>query len=236
MRYNVAPMRVLTPVGLPTFPDPRDAGPEGVVAVGSDLRTERLRAAYRRGIFPWPHDGLPLLWFCPWERAILEFSRLHIGASLAKARRKSDLQFTLDQNFDAVIDGCRRVKRPGQRGTWITPVMQSAYRKLHREGDAHSVEAWSRDGLLVGGIYGVDADGVFCGESMFHLIPNASKLALLFLADHLQARGARFMDIQQMTPHMERMGAREIGQGEFLERLAQEQARSLTLFPKSTPL
>lgn len=214
------------------FPDPRDTGPEGVVAIGADLRPETLRTAYRQGIFPWPHANLPLLWFCPEDRAILSFDHLHVPESLRKARRRTELRFTLDQDFDGVIEACRRAPRPGQEGTWITHAMQHAYRKLHRMGEAHSVEAWSPEGELVGGLYGVDAAGVFGGESMFHRVPNASKLALLFLVEHLQSRGATFMDIQQLTPHMERLGAEEISRDLFLQCLADEQERQLILFPQ----
>ena len=212
------------------FPDPRDTGPEGVVAVGGDLHPDSLRLAYGQGIFPWPHAGLPLLWFCPPERAILDFSRLHVGRRLARIRRASRLTFTIDQAFEQVIAGCRHARRPGQPGTWITPGMEYAYCRLHRDGDAHSVEAWDEAGALVGGVYGVDAGGAFCGESMFHTQPNASKLALLFLVDHLAARGANFMDIQMLTPHMEALGAVEIPRNEFLARLRMAQASGLPLF------
>jgi leucyl/phenylalanyl-tRNA--protein transferase len=213
------------------FPDPRLSSPEGVVAFGGDLHPESLRLAYRQGIFPWPHRGMPLLWFCPPERAVLPFDRLHIPKSLAKARRRSGLHFTLDAAFPRVMDACRRVPRPGQDGTWITSAMYQAYCRLHREGDAHSVEAWDADGELVGGLYGVDSGGTFSGESMFHLVPNASKLALLFFIEHLAERGLDFLDIQQLTPHMAALGAHEIPRAVFLERWAKTQERKLILFP-----
>jgi leucyl/phenylalanyl-tRNA--protein transferase len=214
------------------FPDPRETGPEGVVAAGGDLHPDSLRFAYRQGIFPWPHEGLPLLWFCPPVRAILDFSRLHVGRRLDRIRRASDLTFTIDHAFERVVAGCRHARRPGQAGTWITPGMERAYVRLHRDGDAHSVEAWDENGALVGGVYGVDAGGAFGGESMFHTQPNASKLALLFLVDHLRERGADFLDIQMLTPHMEALGAVEIARDEFLERLRAAQARGLTLFDR----
>ena len=217
------------------FPDPRDTTPEGIVAVGGDLHPDTLRLAYGQGIFPWPHDGLPLLWFCPPERAILDFGRLHVPRRLARIRRQSRLTFTMDRAFPQVIAACRRAKRPGQLGTWITPAMERAYCRLHHEGDAHSVEAWDEAGCLVGGVYGVDAGGAFGGESMFHVEPNASKLALLFLVDHLRARGLDWMDIQMTTPHMEALGAIEVSRPAFLERLARTRARSLSLFPTLRP-
>jgi len=203
---------------------------EDIVAVGDDLRPETLLAAYRRGIFPWPVEGLPLLWFCPVERAVLDFNRLHVPRSLARARRRSTLRFTVDADFPAVLRACAGAPRPGQEGTWITPAITAAYLRLHRLGHAHSVEAW-RDGRLVGGLYGVDVDGAFGGESMFHAEPNASKLVLLFLVDHLRARGLDYLDVQVMTPHLERLGAHTMPRDAFLDRLAVTRARGLALFP-----
>ena len=212
------------------FPDPRQATPEGVVAVGGDLHPETLRAAYREGIFPWPVAGLPLLWFSPPERGVLDFAALHLPRSLRRARRRSRLRLTIDHAFEAVIDACAGTPRPDQDGTWITPAIREAYVRLHRLGIAHSVEAWD-DGRLVGGIYGVDVDGAFAGESMFHAVPDASKLALLHLVDHLAARGLDWLDIQMLTPHMARLGARAIPRDDFLVRLAATRARGLRLFP-----
>lgn len=214
-----------------SFPPPESADEYGIVAAYGDLHPQTLRLAYRSGIFPWPHEGLPLLWFCPPERAILDFAKLHVPRSLAKARRKNLFRFTVDANFLAVISACQEVRRPEQEGTWITPAMKAAYLRLHQTGDAHSVEAWDTDGNLVGGLYGVDGGGVFSGESMFHTVPNASKLALLHLAEHLQGRGLSFIDIQQMTPHMAALGACEIPRADFLRRWHDVQAQKLTLFP-----
>ncbi|MEO5968599.1 MAG: leucyl/phenylalanyl-tRNA--protein transferase [Bdellovibrionia bacterium] len=211
------------------FPNPRLASPEGIVALGGDLEPESLVLAYRQGIFPWPIQGLALAWFCPPERAILEWDRLHRPRSLARFERKKPFQFSLDQNFDKVIFKCSKVPRPGQEGTWITKRMLAAYKAFHQLGHAHSVEVWKED-VLVGGLYGVDAGGVFAGESMFYAEPNASKLAILFLMDYLHSRGSNWMDIQMMTPHMEALGARLISRNEYLEKLAQDQARSLCLF------
>ena len=213
------------------FIPPRQAGKAEVVGIGDDLTAETLLWAYGQGIFPWPMDDYPLLWFCPPQRAVLDFDRLHIPARLARARRRSDLTFTLDTAFDRVIAACRRSPRPGQDGTWITPAMQSAYSTLHRLGHAHSAEAWDAEGALVGGLYGVGTGGVFSGESMFHRVPNASKMALLFLCEHLQERGLSWIDIQVLTPHLAALGAQEIPRDEFLDRIEAEQSRRLVLFP-----
>ena len=212
------------------FPDPRLASPKGIVALGGDLEPESLILAYHQGIFPWPIQGLPLAWFCPPERAILEWEHLHKPRSLARFERKKPFQFSLDRSFDQVIAECSKVPRPGQEGTWITKKMLVAYKRFHKLGHAHSIEVW-RDGVLVGGLYGVDAKGVFVGESMFHVEANASKLAILFLMDYLHSRGSNWLDIQVMTPHMESLGARMVSRDEYLEKLAQEQAaRSFPLF------
>jgi leucyl/phenylalanyl-tRNA---protein transferase len=212
-----------------SFPDPRDATPEGVVAVGGRPEPEFLVEAYRRGIFPWPVEGYPLLWFSPPERAILEFDRLHVARSLARERRRTRLAFTVDRAFGRVIRACAAVERAHEDGTWITPAMIRGYDALHRLGRAHSVEAWEGD-ELVGGVYGVDAGGAFAGESMFRLRPNASKLALLFLVEHLRARGLDWLDVQVLTPHLEALGARLVPREEFLERLARALRRGLKLF------
>ena len=213
---------------MSTFPDPRYA-PSDVVAMGEDLRVETLREAYRKGIFPWPHEGVPLPWFSPRRRAVIFFDELHVGRSIQKAAKRSRFIFTIDQAFGRVIRSCSKVPRPEQDGTWIAPSIVAAYTRFHAAGDAHSIEAWE-DGELVGGLYGVDAGGVFTGESMFHVRPNASKLALLFLIEHLRARGAAFIDCQVMTPHMEALGAREITRSRFLDMLAHAQAQGLKLF------
>jgi leucyl/phenylalanyl-tRNA--protein transferase len=202
---------------------------DDIVALGGNLEPTTLREAYRNGVFPWPAEDLPLLWFCPRERAILEYGHLHVGRSLARARRQSDFTFTLDAAFDQVIVNCASEPRPGQDGTWITDDMIEAYVRLHDLGIAHSVEAW-RDGRLVGGLYGVDTDGAFSAESMYYHEPCASKLALLHLLDHLAARGLEWIDIQVMTPHMQRLGARNIPRREFLALLRRTRARGLALF------
>ena len=202
---------------------------DDIVAAGGDLAPATLLRAYRSGIFPWPVEGLPLLWFCPHERAILDFAEVHVGRRLARTRRRSALRFTVDAAFPDVILGCAEAPRPGQDATWITPEIRAAYVRLHHLGFAHSVEAW-HDDHLVAGVYGVDADGAFAAESMFHRETDASKLALLHLVDHLRARGLDWLDVQVMTPHLERLGARTIPRGAFLARLAATRARRLQLF------
>ncbi|HEX8407593.1 MAG TPA: leucyl/phenylalanyl-tRNA--protein transferase [Thermoanaerobaculia bacterium] len=213
---------------MSTFPDPRYA-PSDVVAMGEDLRVETLREAYRKGIFPWPHEGLPLPWFSPRLRTVIFFDELHVGRSLRKAQKRAPYTFTIDREFRSVLDACANAERPDQDGTWIAPNIVDAYTRFNAAGDVHSVEVWE-SGSLVGGLYGVDAGGVFTGESMFHRRPDASKLALLFLIDHLRTRGATFLDCQVMTPHMQLLGAREIPRGKFLDLLAEAQAKGLKLF------
>jgi leucyl/phenylalanyl-tRNA--protein transferase len=231
---------------------PPEKTPEGVVALGGNLEPQYVIEAYRNGIFPWPisppdpseledeeesgeeteteyEEEYPLAWFSPHPRAILEFDQIHIPRSLKRAQNQGTYQFTLNSAFDQVILSCQKTPRPGQRGTWITEEMQEAYCRLHQMKIAHSAEAW-QDGKLVGGIYGVNVDGAFAGESMFHHAPNASKLALLFLADHLKSRGLNWMDIQMMTPHLLALGAREISRDEYLLKLSQTRALGLKLF------
>ena len=200
-----------------------------IIHFGGKLTPENLRSAYRNGIFPWTIEGLPLPWFCPEKRAILEFSELHVPKSLAKIQKKNPYTLTIDKAFREVMAICSVIKRNGEKGTWITEDFIRSYSELHAAGDAHSVEVWDA-GELVGGLYGVDAGGAFCGESMFHLRPNASKLALLFLIEHLSGRGASWLDAQVMTPHLERLGAKEIDRTKFLNKLAETQKQNLRLF------
>jgi leucyl/phenylalanyl-tRNA--protein transferase len=217
-------------VTLVSFPDPRDSTPEGIVAVGGGPQPEFLLEAYRKGIFPWPVEGYPLLWFSPPERAILEFDELHVPRRLLRERRSTSLRFTIDLAFERVIRSCAAIERAHETGTWIIPEVIDGYIELHRIGFAHSAEAWEGD-ELVGGIYGVDAGGAFAGESMFYRRPNASKLALLFLIDHLKSKGLDWLDVQVLTPHMEALGARLISRDEFLGKLADAQRKNLKLFP-----
>ncbi len=210
--------------------DPRRAGDREVVGIGDDLSVETLVWAYQHGIFPWPMEGYPLLWFCPPQRAVLEFSRLHVPRRLARLRRSTSLTFTLDAAFAQVIDACRRSPRPGQAGTWITPDLLHAYVALHQAGYAHSVEAWDESGALVGGLYGVAVGGAFSGESMFHLVPDASKLVLLHLIDHLRSRHVGWLDIQMLTPHMKALGATLLPRDVFLDRLDAVRSCGVRLF------
>ena len=211
--------------------DPKLALAEGVVAISDEIDTDLLFEAYSFGIFPWPHNDYdPLLWFCPSQRGILDFSKLHISRSLEKARRNCPWKFTFNQAFDQVLEQCAESERPDQSGTWITPRMMVAYRKFHREAYAHSIECWQED-QLIGGLYGVYVAGVFSGESMFYTEPNASKFCLLELIDTLKKNGLSWMDIQMLTPHMEAMGATAISRKNYLERLntAKQQASPLIL-------
>ena len=212
---------------LTVFPDPRIARGD-IVAIGNDLTTATLREAYRHGIFPWPHDELPLPWFSPRRRTVLFFKDLHVGRSLRKSMKRATLRFTIDQAFDQVIRACATVPREDQ-GTWIGPEIVRAYTALHREGVAHSAELWDGD-RLVGGLYGVDAGGVFTGESMFHHQTDASKIALVRLIEHLQERGATWLDCQITTPHMRALGAREIPRARFLDLLEEAQAEGHKIF------
>ncbi len=226
-----------------TFPDPFNYDfpewlPHGdyiyhapdIISLGYELTVENLCEAYSKGIFPWHMDGMPLPWHCPQKRAILEFADLHIPKSLERARRQTEFTFTIDKAFRRVMEECSRTPRPGQGGTWITATFIDVYTQLYEEGMAHSVEAWDKSGDLVGGLYGVDAGGVFCGESMFYMRPNASKLALLFLIDHLRSRGSTWLDAQVMTPHIKALGAKEIERGEFLRKLKKAQTIDSALF------
>ena len=232
------PVQSLPPCRI-RFPDPRVTSRDGLLAVGGDLEPATLVEAYRRGIFPWPLDEAEgvrsfgeqvafeerLLWFSPLKRSVLVFDELHIPRSLERARKKSGFRWTEDQDFAAVIRACAAAPRPGQQGTWITPEMLEAYIRLHALGYAHSIEVWNAAGDLVGGIYGVEVEGAFAGESMFHRESNASKVALLTLAECLQARGISWMDIQMMTPHLKALGAREIRRDLYLEWLQDSHAR-----------
>ncbi len=200
---------------------------------GLPVTREHLALAYRRGIFPWPTGmrGMPIPWCSPDPRALLHFSDLHLPRSLARAARSTTLTFSIDRAFEDVMKACAAAKRPGQRGTWITAAMLRGYTDLHHHGMAHSIEAW-RGEELVGGLYGVDAGGVFTGESMFYREDNASKLALLHLIDHCRARGATWIDIQQLTPHLEALGAVEVSRDKYLDLLLAAQASGVELFPK----
>jgi leucyl/phenylalanyl-tRNA--protein transferase len=194
----------------PTFADEN-----GLVAMGGDLRPERLLLAYRRGIFPWFDEGDPVLWWSPDPRAIFELDGLRLSRRLGRTIRSGRYQVTVNRDFAGVISGC--ADRPGE-GTWLTPEMAAAYTKLHQRGHAHSVEVWHA-GSLAGGLYGVALGGLFAGESMFTRVRDASKVALAFLVDRLGVRGFQLFDIQFLTEHTARLGAIEIPRREYLQRL-----------------
>ena len=199
------------------FP-PVDAAENGLLAVGGDLRPERLLLAYSRGIFPWYEEGQPILWHSPDPRMVLLPEELRIPRSLGKILRRGDYRLTLDTVFHRVIEACAETPRPRQDSTWITPEMMGAYNELHRRGLAHSVEAW-RKGALAGGLYGVSLGAAFFGESMFAWQPDASKAAFATLVRQLEAWGFGFVDCQVHTPHLARFGAREWPRRQYLAAL-----------------
>lgn len=207
------------------FPPPQSADAEGVVAVGGDCSVDRLMLAYRQGIFPWPMSrDLPLFWFSPDPRYVIELPHAHIPRSLRKRVRRGEFELRVDTAFDAVIHACASTSRPGQRGTWITAELLNGYQSLHREGYAHSVEAW-RDGALVGGLYGLSLGGAYFGESMFALEPDASKVAFAALLGNLIHWGFDFVDCQTRTEHLERFNSVPWDRTTFLARLERSLAR-----------
>jgi leucyl/phenylalanyl-tRNA--protein transferase len=206
------------------FPDPRDSDPSGLLAVGGDLSCERLLLAYSLGIFPWYSEGQPILWHSPDPRTVLMPSALHVPRSLRKVLRHGRFEVRLDTAFDAVVSACAEVERPDQAGTWITDAMRCAYGALHREGFAHSTEAWEQ-GQLVGGLYGVSLGSAFFGESMFTLRPDASKVAFVTLVTQLARWDFDLIDCQVHTEHLERFGATPWPREHFLEALGRSLAR-----------
>ena len=200
------------------FPPTRLADWTGLLAAGGDLSVERLRLAYRSGIFPWYSPPEPILWYAPPERMVLLPERLHVGRTIEKWTRRGVYEIRFDTAFEQVMRRCGEVERPGQDGTWISEDMVEGYCALHRAGDAHSVEAWL-DGRLVGGAYGVTQGRIFCGESMFSLEPNASKVAFTTLARALFEAGYQLIDCQIYTDHSASFGAVEIPREAFELRL-----------------
>jgi len=199
------------------FPDPKLAEPDGLLAVGGDLSAERLMLGYQQGIFPWYSDDTPILWYSPHERFVLFADELRVSKSMRQVLRSGKFTVTINQCFERVIEACSLVPRPGQDGTWITDEMIAAYVDLHHKGHADSVEVWHQDNL-VGGLYGVKVAHIFCGESMFSLMPNASKTALI----HLCKSGYPVIDCQVHTPHLESMGARMISRQHYMKILKGE--------------
>jgi leucyl/phenylalanyl-tRNA--protein transferase len=197
------------------FPEPLLAEPDGLLAVGGDLSTQRLLLAYQSGIFPWYSDDMPILWYSPHERFVLYPQELKISKSMRQILRSGKFTITTDTCFNEVITACSTSPREGQDGTWITDDMKAAYNQLHAEGHAHSVEVWVQN-ELVGGIYGVQMGHIFCGESMFSRVSNASKTALIHLC---QTGLYQLIDCQVHTDHLESMGARMISREQYMTAL-----------------
>ncbi len=200
------------------FPSVEHANTDGILALGGDLRVERLLLAYRSGIFPWYEEGQPIIWWAPDPRFVLFPDRLRISKSMQRILRSDRFSSSWDKAFSTVIQHCRHIPRAGQSGTWITPQMEAAYTKLHQKGHAHSIEVWQNN-ELVGGLYGVIVGRCFCGESMFSSVANTSKFALIKLVEQLNPRGIDLIDSQVANPHMTRMGAELIPRIQYLTYL-----------------
>lgn len=194
------------------FPSPALADEDGLLAIGGDLSVQRMLLAYRNGIFPWFSEGDPILWYAPHQRFILFPEKLIVSSSMLKVLRSGNFIITRNLAFSEVIDACANSNRKGQEGTWITNEMKVAYINLNNLGYAHSVEVWENN-ILVGGLYGVQVNHVFCGESMFSRVSNASKVALIYLCKHFNFK---LIDCQVYTSHLESMGADFISMEEYL--------------------
>lgn len=208
------------------------ADEHGIVWVGGKLSVDNLQTAYSRGIFPWPHEGLPLLWFCPEDRGVINFSEFRVPRTIQKELRRAQFKVTFDQCFEQVIEACSKQKRSGQRGTWITPEMKTVYTEMFNAGLAHSVECWSvgnsgTGSVLVGGLYGVYIKGVFSGESMFHTQTAASKQCVVALVEALSKMGHEWFDIQMVTPVLESFGGSYMERKEYLARLQKTQDKKI---------
>ena len=200
------------------FPDVTEADRDGILAVGGDLSPERLLLAYQSGIFPWFDSDDPILWWAPHQRMVLFPDELVVSKSMRSILRKEIFTVTFNKDFRGVISNCSQIRRNGQRGTWITSEMIEAYVKLHELGFAKSVEVWQNN-ELVGGLYGIDLGHVFCGESMFSKVSNASKLAFIALAKQLELANYKVLDCQVYNPHLESLGCVEIERDDFIEIL-----------------
>ncbi len=199
------------------FPPVNLAEPDGLLAVGGDLSTERLLLAYRNGIFPW-YEEEHILWWCPDPRFVLFPTELKISKSMKQLLKKNAFDFSIDKDFSAVISNCKTIARRGQESTWITDEVKTAYTRLHLLGIAHSAEVWL-GGELVGGLYGIKMGKVFFGESMFSKTSNASKFAFIQYVQQLQTEGIDLIDCQVYTSHLESLGARMIARDDFVKRL-----------------
>lgn len=200
------------------FPPVSEASYEGILAVGGDLSPERLLLAYRNGIFPWFEEDEPILWWSPPQRMVVDPKEYKVAKSLRNILNRNIFEVTLSQNFQEVINHCQKIKRKDQQGTWITDSMMEAYLKLHDLGIAKSIEVWQNK-ELVGGLYGVDLGKIFCGESMFSLVPNASKVAFVSLIKKLKQENYLLLDCQVHNDHLERLGAFEISRENYLKIL-----------------
>ncbi len=204
------------------FPNPNSAPSDGLLAVGGDLSVNRLLLAYNSGIFPWFEENQPILWWSPDPRMVLFPNMFKLSKSLRKTLRDGRFKVTFNQNFESVIHNCAQIPRRGQAETWITAEMQHAYLRLHQEGYAISIEVWE-DEKLVGGLYGVDFPNrkMFCGESMFSRVSNASKVAFYYLVQYAKTRNYTLIDCQIYNSHLESLGAQEVGREFFLRSLLQ---------------
>jgi leucyl/phenylalanyl-tRNA---protein transferase len=198
-----------------SFPPIEKADKFGVIGLGGDLSVERLKLAYRSGIFPWFNEGEPIIWWAPKKRMVLFPEEIRISKSMRSLLNKEIFKITYNQDFEAVISNCRKIFRPDQNGSWISNAMIDAYCKLHEEGMAKSIEVW-HDGKLAGGLYGIDLGHVFSGESMFSIVPNASKAAFIALAEKY-----KLIDCQIYNEHLESLGCREIPRKEFMRILSE---------------
>ncbi|MBL4648885.1 MAG: leucyl/phenylalanyl-tRNA--protein transferase [Aureispira sp.] len=210
-----------------TFPHPKYASSEGLLAAGGDLSPQRILFAYENGVFPWYNEGEPILWWSPTPRFVLYPSEIKVSKSMRQVFRKKDFRISFDQAFEQVIEACAIIPREGQNGTWLTEEMKAAYINLHHLGFAHSVETWQGD-TLVGGLYGLSLGHSFFGESMFARASNASKSALIVLAKTLEKKGFGLIDCQSETKHLSTMGAKFIDQVDFLAYL-EESKQSRTI-------
>ena len=200
------------------FPPVEEASYDGVLAVGGDLSVDRLILAYNSGIFPWYNSDEPILWWSPSERMVVYPATFKISKSMRNILNRNSFRITHNHNFKEVISHCQRVDRKDQQGTWISTEIIDAYTKLHGLGFAKSIEVWEND-QLVGGLYGVDLGHVFCGESMFSLVPNASKVAFVYLVMYLKQNNYKLLDCQVHNDHLESLGAFEISRESFMRIL-----------------
>ena len=203
------------------FPHPNLATEDGLLAIGGDLSVERLKSAYRLGIFPWYCQGEPIMWYSPKWRMVIDPRHFKPSKSLKQTLKKNTFHITFNQAFDQVISNCKTIDRKDGLGTWITNDMQEAYQTLHSLGIAKSVEVWQED-QLVGGLYGIDQGHIFCGESMFSKVSNASKVAFAWLNQYLLNHDYQLLDCQVHNDHLESLGAYEIPREEFLTILSKQ--------------